>query len=105
MQPRRYFRKHDQAVGLCRASIATFIHLLRLCRSIDGSVKTVSSEDDSANLIGHHNGRDLWPGYLGMYSAGLADPAPNRNFSISATRNARALGSIGVRRFSLINMV
>ncbi len=103
MQPRRYFRKHDQAVGLCRASIATFTSLLRLCRSIVGSVKTVSSEDDSANLIGHD--RDLWSGYLGTYSAGLADPAPNRNFSISATRNARALGSIGVRRFSLINMV
>jgi len=36
---------------------------------------------------------------------GFSDPAPNKNFSISATRNARALGSIGVKRFSLISMV
>jgi hypothetical protein len=43
--------------------------------------------------------------YFGTKSLGLSDPPPNRNFSISATKNARALGSIGVRRFSLISVV
>src|SRR3984957_21101503 len=43
--------------------------------------------------------------YFGTNSLGFSDPLPNKNFSISATRNARALGSIGVSRFSLISMV
>ena len=42
---------------------------------------------------------------FGTYSLGLSDPPPNKNFSISATRNARAFGSIGVSRFSLMSMV
>ncbi len=43
--------------------------------------------------------------HFGTKSGGLEDPPPNRNFSISATRTGPTLGSIGVRRFSLINMV
>jgi hypothetical protein len=43
--------------------------------------------------------------YFGTNSFGFSDPAPKKNFSISLTRNARALGSIGVRRFSLISVV
>lgn len=37
-------------------------------------------------------------------SGGLA-PMPKRNLSISPSRNLRALGSIGVRRYSLISIV
>ena len=36
---------------------------------------------------------------------GFSAPSPNRNFSISASRIARCLGSSGERRFSLISMV
>lgn len=38
-------------------------------------------------------------------SSGLAEPEPNRNFSISSARNFRALGSIGDRRYSFISVV
>ena len=38
-------------------------------------------------------------------SAGLAEPDPKKNFSISLSRNLRALGSIGVRRYSLMSMI
>jgi hypothetical protein len=56
--------------------------------------------------ISHLQGRrGAYSAYFGTNSLGFADPAPNRNFSISATKKARALGSIGVKRFSLINMV
>ena len=43
--------------------------------------------------------------YFGTNSFGFSDPSPKKNFSISATKNARALGSIGVSRFSLMSMV
>ena len=39
-------------------------------------------------------GRTSCPAYFGTNSFGFSDPLPNRNFSISATRKARALGSI-----------
>jgi hypothetical protein len=41
----------------------------------------------------------------GTKSGGGAEPSPNKNFSISCSRNSRAAGSIGVNRFSLISMV
>jgi uncharacterized membrane protein YgdD (TMEM256/DUF423 family) len=37
--------------------------------------------------------------------SGFCEPPPNRNFSISSTRNLRAFGSIGVRRYSFMSMV
>ena len=43
--------------------------------------------------------------YLGLKSGGGAAPPPKKNFSISASRNLRALGSKGVRRYSLMSMV
>jgi hypothetical protein len=49
--------------------------------------------------------RRNWFRYFGTKSLGFSEPPPNRNFSISATKKARALGSIGVRRFSLISIV
>ena len=37
--------------------------------------------------------------------SGRSAPAPNRNFSISPSRNLRAFGSMGTRRYSLMSMV
>jgi hypothetical protein len=42
---------------------------------------------------------------FGTNSFGFSDPSPKKNFSISFTRNARAFGSMGVSRFSLMSMV
>ena len=41
----------------------------------------------------------------GTNSSGAAEPPPKKNFSISASRNLRASGSIGVRRYSLMSIV
>ena len=47
-------------------------------------------------------------GYLPVRSTnscGFCEPPPKKNFSISSTRNLRAFGSIGVRRYSLSSIV
>lgn len=41
----------------------------------------------------------------GTNSFGASDPVPKKNFSISASRNFRAFGSTGVRRYSLMSIV
>jgi hypothetical protein len=46
---------------------------------------------------------DQAPGALN--SEGFCDPSPKKNFSISPSRNLRALGSTGVSRFSLMSIV
>ena len=56
----------------------------------------------------HGSGRPAEPPRYfssGTNSCGLSEPPPKKNFSISATRNLRALGSIGVNRYSLSSMV
>ena len=41
----------------------------------------------------------------GVYSCGAAEPPEKKNLSISVSRNLRASGSIGDKRYSLINIV
>ena len=41
----------------------------------------------------------------GIYPSGRVEPSPKKYFSISVSRNFRALGSMGDSRFSLISMV
>ena len=43
--------------------------------------------------------------YSSTKPAGRSEPSPKKNFSISPSRNSLAFGSMGERRFSLINIV
>lgn len=64
-----------------------------------GRIRSVCSASSIAcafDIAGNHSG---------TYSFGFADPSPKKNFSISVSRNFRASGSMGVRRYSLINIV
>jgi predicted nucleotidyltransferase component of viral defense system len=60
---------------------------------------------DVLKMIEKLAGRVLPPHPFVTNSFGFSDPSPKKNFSISFTKNARALGSMGVSRFSLMSMV